>query len=327
MAWKELKENNQFESKLFEHPALKELDDVNTLVNWSRFLPLLMNIHSKAKGGKSWPPLMMFKSLLLQSWYGLSDPALEKSMARDLLFRRFVSLPFSEGTPDHSSFWRFRQILEKQALMSPLLEELNQQLAEQGLFIKEGTVSIIDASVIEAKQCRPNKSKTGESTQDPEAGWNVKTASNGKKKSTYGFKTHINVDEDGLIKTTAFTAGNVHDSNVFIELLDADDSAAYADSAYPSEKHQQWLAERQIENRLIRRAYRNKPLSAEDKKFNRMHSGVRSIVERVFGVLKQHYGMAKARYLGINRNRTRVELMCVAHNLKRGLSIKQASCA
>ena len=105
------------------------------------------------------------------------------------------------------------------------------------------------------------------------------------------------------------------------------ESAAYADSAYQSEKHDTWLSERGIENRLTKRAYRNRPLTEKDKQFNRLHSGVRSTVERVFGVLKQHYGMAKARYLGLARNRTRFELMCVAHNIKRGLSLQQASCA
>ena len=50
-------------------------------------------------------------------------------------------------------------------------------------------------------------------------------------------------------------------------------------------------------------------------------------VERVFGVLKQHDGMAKGRYLGIDRNRARVELMGVAHNIKRALSIRQESYA
>jgi len=60
--------------------------------------------------------------------------------------------------------------------------------------------------------------------------------------------------------------------------------------------------------------------------FNRLHKGVRSTVEQVFGVLKQHYGMAKARYLGLARNRTRFELMSVAHNIKRGFSIQQESC-
>ena len=60
---------------------------------------------------------------------------------------------------------------------------------------------------------------------------------------------------------------------------------------------------------------------------NRIHSGVRCTVERILGVLKQHYGMAKARYLGVDRKRTRFERMCVAHSLKRGVSIQQASCA
>ncbi|MDP0561137.1 MAG: transposase [Candidatus Endonucleobacter sp. (ex Gigantidas childressi)] len=60
----------------------------------------------------SWPPLMMFKALLLQSWYKLSDLALEKQLARDLLFRRFTGLDISESVPDHSTFWRFRQKLD-----------------------------------------------------------------------------------------------------------------------------------------------------------------------------------------------------------------------
>jgi IS5 family transposase len=65
---------------------------------------MLSHIHSKRQGEKAWPPIMMFKALLLQSWYGLSDPALEKQLARDLLFRRFVDLSLSESVPDHSIF-------------------------------------------------------------------------------------------------------------------------------------------------------------------------------------------------------------------------------
>jgi len=87
------------------------------------------------------------------------------------------------------------------------------------------------------------------------------------------------------------------------------------------------LAERGISNRIIKRAYRNTPLDEEAKHFNRLHSGARCTVERVFGVLKQHYGLANASYLGLGRNRTRFELMGVVHNLKGGLSIQQASCA
>jgi IS5 family transposase len=327
MAWKNLQQTTLVDAMLIEHEALKELDDVHELINWSRIESLLAELHSSRRGEKAWPPLLMFKALLLQSWYALSDPALEKQLARDLLFRRFIGLSISESVPDHSTLWRFRQLLEKQHLMTTLLNGINDQLAEQGLYIKAGEVSIIDASVIEAKQCRPHKREDGSSTQDPDADWNVKVASDGKRKSTYGYKVHINVDEEGLIKALAYTAGNVHDSNHFTTLLKGNESAAYADSAYQSEMHTDWLTTRGIENRLIKRAYRNRPLSQEDKVFNQTHAGVRSTVERVFGVLKQHYAMGKARYLGLGRNRTRVELMCVAHNIKRGLSIRQGQCA
>ena len=97
--------------------------------------------------------------------------------------------------------------------MDSLLAQINRQLSIQGLYIRAGEISIIDASVIQAQRNRPNKDKDGTNTQDPEAGWNVKQGSDGKRKSTYSFKAHANIDEDGFIKATAFTAGNVHDSN------------------------------------------------------------------------------------------------------------------
>ena len=309
MAWKNIKQRSLADAMLIDHDALKELDDVHELIDWPRLESLLSDIHSSKRGEKAWPPLMMFKALLLQSWYSLSDPGLEKQLARDLLFRRFVGLDISESIPDHSSFWRFRQTLEKRALLKTLLAEINAQLANQGLYIKSGEVSIVDASVIEAKQCRPNKDKDGNSTQDPEADWNVKAGSDGKRKSTYGYKAHINVDEDGLVKAVEFSSGSLHDSQCFTELLSGDESSVYADSAYRSEAHDKWLSKRSIENRIIKRAYRNRPLKDEEKRFNQLHSGVRCTVERVFGVLKQHYGMAKARYLGLSRNRTRFELI------------------
>lgn len=119
----------------------------------------------------------------------------------------------------------------------------------------------------------------------------------------------------------------MHDLNHFTILLKGNESAAYVDSIYQSQTHTDWLLVRSIENRLIKRAYRNRPLSKEDKVFNQTHAGVRSTVERVFGVLKLHYAMGKARCLGLGRNRTRVALMCVAHNIKRGFSIRQGQYA
>jgi len=78
MAWKNLKQRSLADSMMIEHEALKELDSVNELTDWSRLERLLQGIHAQAKGEKSWSPLLMFKALLLQSWYSLSDPALDK---------------------------------------------------------------------------------------------------------------------------------------------------------------------------------------------------------------------------------------------------------
>jgi IS5 family transposase len=90
--------------------------------------------------------------------------------------------------------------------------------------------------VFKARRNRPNKGVNGENTQDPEAAYNVKTGSDGKKKSTYDFKAHVNVDEDGFIKSADFTAGNVHDSRCFTDLLSGAEAQVYVDSAYVSGK-------------------------------------------------------------------------------------------
>ena len=78
MAWKNLKQPSLADSMMIDHDALKELDEVNEFIDWHRIERLLQGIYSSSRGEKAWPPLLMFKALLLQSWYRLSDPALEK---------------------------------------------------------------------------------------------------------------------------------------------------------------------------------------------------------------------------------------------------------
>lgn len=157
MAWKNINQHTFADELFIEHDAIKELDGLNELIDRHSIEQVLIDIHSYKAGNKSWPPVMMFKCLLLQVWYNLSDPVIEKSLARDLMFRRFAGLGLSESVPDHSSFWRFRNLLEEEQLYQKLLEEINQQLEAKGYLIKQGEVSIIDASVIKAKQNRPKK--------------------------------------------------------------------------------------------------------------------------------------------------------------------------
>jgi transposase, IS5 family len=252
-----------------------------------------------------------FQSLLLQVWCSLSDPAIKKELARDLLFRRFRNKIESQKSNVVS-------------LYSQLLKNANQQLQNQGLSIAQGEVSIIDASVIEVEQCRTNKDKDGKSTHSPEAEYNVNNGSGGKRKTTYGFKAHINADEDRFIKNAVITADNVHNSSIFECLLAGVELEVCAGSTYKSKKHDYVLKEEHFNSQILERIYRNKPLTNEQKKRNQRRSATRSVVERTFGVLKLDYGMKKARYLSIARNSAQFFMMSMAHNLKRGLSLKMA---
>ena len=107
----------------------------------------------------------------------------------------------------------------------------------------------------------------------------------------------------------------MHDSNIFESLFTGSEKEVYADSAYQSKAHKEKIKEKWICNRVLERAYRNKPLTVTQKQRNRMNSRVRCTVDRVFGILKLHYGMAKARYLEKARNRARFGLLCLAYKL------------
>jgi IS5 family transposase len=323
MAWKNTNQTSLADALVSDHAALKELDEVHALMDWSAIEALLKDVYANKKGEHAWPPLLMFKAMLLQSWYNLSDPQLEKQLARDLLFRRFIGLNLAERVPDHSTLWRFRNHPKVVALHDQLLKVINDQLAEHSVLIKAGSISIVDASVIQAQRHRPNKDNDGNSTQDPEAAYSVKAGADGKVSVTYGFKAHVNVDEDGFVKAVEMTAGNVHDSQVFTQLLSGDEAAVYADSAYASGKTDAWLKDKKIGNGVLDRAYRNTPLSDQQKQRNKTLSKTRYIVERFFGIAKLHYGMAKARYVGLVRNTMRVALICMASNLKRGVALQR----
>ncbi|MDE3020775.1 MAG: transposase [Pseudomonadota bacterium] len=184
MSWKNLKQASLADALLVEHAALTELDGVHNLIDWQAMAAELADIHVKKRDEQAYPPIIMFRALLLQAWYNLSDPALEKQLARDLLFRRFVGLSLDQPIPDHSSLWRFRNLLSEQGRFERLLNQLNAQLAEAGLRIRSGQISIMDVSVLTASRNRPDKTADGRSTLDPEAAYNVKAGSDGQRRTT-----------------------------------------------------------------------------------------------------------------------------------------------
>lgn len=145
------------------------LDRIAGLVDWAALEALMGMVQASPIGRPGYGPLVLLRCVLLQQWYGLSDPGLEEALADRLSFRRFVGLSLSDPVPDHSTLSRFRKELVKQALGERLLAEVNRQLAAKGLILRRGT--LVDASLIEANARRPRKGEPKEDRSDQDASW------------------------------------------------------------------------------------------------------------------------------------------------------------
>ncbi len=133
------------------------LDKVDKLIKWGPINKLLKEKYKKkvsAVGQPAYHPLTMFKILLLEVWYGLSDVAVEEALYDRISFMKFVNLSVTDSVPDHSTISRFRTTLNKLNLYDRLFLLINEQLEKQGLLVKQGVV--VDASVIKSAT-RPRK--------------------------------------------------------------------------------------------------------------------------------------------------------------------------
>lgn len=181
----------------------ERLDRIAGLIDWAAIERLVAGVHGAPEGRKAFPPLVMVKALLLQQWYGLSDPRLEEALSDALSFRRFVGLGLDDGTPDHSTVSRFRAALRDKKLDEALFVEIERQLDGRGLILKRGT--LMDATVVEAQARKPSYEQGAgtKSAVDADADWTRKGG-----KSHYGYKAHIGVDEgSGLIRRVILTPG------------------------------------------------------------------------------------------------------------------------
>ncbi|CAC9481344.1 hypothetical protein [uncultured Gammaproteobacteria bacterium] len=92
MSWKNTQQNSFADSLVIEHKSLSELDDVHNIINWGEIEQTLSNLYTSKTPASAYPPIMMFKILILQAWYALSDEALEKQIARCPVSPRCSSL-------------------------------------------------------------------------------------------------------------------------------------------------------------------------------------------------------------------------------------------
>jgi transposase, IS5 family len=234
----------------------------------------------------------MFKLLLLQWWYGLSDPG-------------FTGFSLSSFLPDHSVTCRFRNALLDLKLYDTLLTEINGQLESKGILVKTSNGAILDATIVQSSR-RPRKTievmaedrKEEEQeaqhpsitySDDTDATWIRKG-----KKAYYGYKAHIAVEgRDGF----------------FI----------LADKGYRSAKNRA-LLDRYVDG-IMHKAVRNRPLTFLERWVNRIISSIRYKVEQSLGTFKRLYGFSRMRYRGILKGNMELHLIGMAFNLKKATAM------
>src|SRR5262249_42658579 len=111
----------------------ERLERVGSEGKWYRFEKLLHKVEPEAGGRPPIDPLLMFKALLLQQWYVLSDAELEDALNDRVSFRRFVGLALDADAPDHTTLCRFRNRLIEAGLMQRLFAEFDRQMEGRGL--------------------------------------------------------------------------------------------------------------------------------------------------------------------------------------------------
>lgn len=344
--------SNRFESRLcgFLDMAVSvrkrpksHLDKVDQIIDWKPiegFLKKKLRRHKDAVGNPAYPALGMFKALLLQRWHDLSDQGMEDALADRISFCRFAVFSMDHESPDASTICRFRNHLEERGLLVKLLNMINEQLERHGILVRTG--SIVDATLIPSAR-RPRKveevipddlaseNDDDDTDDDHPTGYTVETSYSDDhdarwtrkgKVFCYGYKGHMAVDvEHGFILGGHATAANRPDCkelmNVVNESALEPGAPVLADKGYSSADNRCDLEDAGYFDLIMYKASRGHPLSEAQRMVNQTISRVRGSVERAFGTMKKHYGLGRARYLGVPKVGMQLMLSAMAFNLKK----------
>ena len=301
------------------------LSKIDALLDWGAFFPILKRgLGRSGIGPRGFDPLVLFKCLLIGQWHGLSDPKLERALKVRLDFMVFCGLDLHAPVPDETTHCRFRNALVRGGVYDELLAEVCRQIEGHGLKLKEAEAAIIDATLVEsAARPRshieaPQDRAEGDAqddpnmhfSADPDARW-VKKGS----KSTLGYKAFARTDEDGFIDRVHTTPANRAESPEFDTMIDgAQAQRVLADKAYASRANRELLRGRYRDG-IMRKAARNRPLRASEKRFNKLISKRRFRVEQCFGTMKRLFGLHRARYFGVARTHAQLALAAIGQNL------------
>ena len=317
--------------KLEEGPD--PLARLNAGIDWEMFRPNLERVFEKEAKGPGGRPrhdvVMMFKILVLQRHYSLSDEQAEYQINDRLSFQKFLGITLSDAVPDEKTIWLFRETLSEAGRVKKLFRRFERHLSQAGLMGHEG--KIIDASFVDVPRQRNSREeneeiklgKVPESFQengnrlrqkDVEARWAKKG-----EEVHYGYKDHVKVDRTTkLIEDYEVTDACVHDSQAVEDLVEEDDGTLHADSAYSGEKIETILKENGVKGEICEKGYRDHPLTEKQKKSNRKKSRIRARVEHIFGFMTNTMrdGL-KMRWIGMRRIAVGIGLLNLVYNMAR----------
>ena len=285
------------------------LQEMDTIVPWSRFESLIESHYPKAGNGR--PPMAlssMLRIYFMQQWFQLSDPGMEDALYDSQSMQRFAGLEVGrDAIPDETTILHFRHLLEKHRLTEKLFSSVREDLESKGILLHQGTIT--DATIIHA----PGSIKNREKSRDKEMSTTMKG-----KTWHFGMKAHVGVDsKSGLAHTLICTTASVHDSQVADELLHGNEREIYGDKAYSNKERKRNFISKGIRWRVSIKAARGKGLTAQEQAWNRSRSRIRSRVEHGFGVIKHLWGYRKVRYKGLFKNQSQLFALFTLSNLYR----------
>lgn len=301
----------------------------------------------RSKGGRPpFDPVLMFKILVLQALYSLSDEATEFQIKDRLSFQRFLGLGLDGTVPDATTVWLFRERLVKAKAIERLFARFDAALTDRGYLAMGG--QIIDATVVPAPKQRntePEKAAIKEGRvpedwspakarqKDRDARWSIKYSkakvrAGGDPRTAkpvdlaipmFGYKNHIGIDRaHGLIRTWDASAANAHDGARLPDLISKGNtgSGVWADTAYRSKKNEAFLAKGMFTSHIHQRKPNRRAMPERIARANARRSVVRSAVEHVFAGQKHRMGLI-VRTIGIARARIKIGMVNLVYNFQR----------
>lgn len=332
---------NRVNKRLFEseetQSTLSELGNplvaLKTLIDFEMFRPLLEESLEKKDrksnaGRKAIDPVLMFKVLFLQRYYGLGDHQIQYQIVDRTSFRRFLDIESVDDVPDEKTVWKYREALTACGVYDRLFAMFREYMESRGLVFNGG--KIIDASFVVAPRQRNTREenrqiKDGKGDElwednphkkchkDTDARWTKK-----RGESYYGYKNHSKVcARTKVVLAYDTTPASVHDSQEVAALLAEEDKGEelYLDAGYAGKNEE--VREYGMTPVICEKGYRNHPLTETQKENNRRKSKVRSRVEHVFGFMEQSMHGLFVRTVGIVRAKANVALTSLVYNICR----------